>query len=267
MFTTSSHYLRDKYRWYHLWHTHPHHSKIHWGLLVVYCLAIVLVVDIILFTPNIVKLPKSADQSKSITTQSDWQAGTYDSGIDLTTAPGSIEVKPSSTVDLSTKTISASMYDSSKEYLRDGNTGTSWGGCCGRDSFYWQVNLDQETTISKVRTYAAKADAQFQIESSDNETDWTVRTPNYGPDSDWHEFVSFWPGDISSFDAKYIRLVKRYGGTLMSGGICGELELYSSPMSATHTSAFGQIGVTGETGRYVADFLNFTASRRLDGLC
>ena len=265
MLTHSHHYLRDKYRWYHLWHTHPHHSKIHWGLLVVYCLAIVLTIDIILFTPNIIQLPKSADQSKSITTQADWQAGGYDSATDLTTSAGDIKIKSQGKITFSSGGTTANYDSGNKDKVFDNDTATYWNGgdnSGGGHNFEWNIDLSENYSISKFRIYPlnigactdAEPNQNAYIDYSLNGTDYTNAGLGYSANQ-WSETIM-----SPSVSAKYLRLKNDSNGPPWSSLCVSEFEAYTSPLTATHTTAAGQIGVTGESGRYVADFLNFTAS-------
>ena len=238
------HYLRDKYRWYHLWHTHPHHSKIHWGLLIIYCLTIVLTVDIILFTPNIVKLPKSADQSKSITTQSDWQAGSYDSEVDLTTTSGTMKLREEYKVDLSPYSYTSAGVT--------GNIPDVWDNNISSQVTFAQIanltiNFDNTIDITKIREYISE-----EIEISSPLQGGSIG--NCPASSCWQEKIYSPAVTTSTIIASHLDFMA------IDFGILYELEVYSKPTTATHTSAAGQIGVTGESGRYVADFLNFTTS-------
>ena len=117
---------------------------------------------------NISSGAKASSSETTITLESDWNAGTK-KNIDSSSSPGNIKIQsgPVGKIDLSGKTVTASMFDATKGNLIDGNTSTYFGGSTN-DYFYWQVDLGQEYTINKIRWFRFMGITRKYISSSVN---------------------------------------------------------------------------------------------------
>ena len=208
----------------------------------------------------------SATNSTIITSKTDWEAGTLSADIDSTRTVGSIEVKAEYQIDLSTVQITATCDTTNKLKIIDGDTNTSWGlqppsFDCANDPFNWNADLGSIYTISKTRNFQSSMGSNcipmygfgcgMVLETSTDNSIWTERW------SDGNSMV--WTENIftSSVLTRYLKI---HEFNDINDGYIREFEIYSSPITATHTSATGQIGATGDSERKVVNWENFTAT-------
>lgn len=188
-------------------------------------------------------------EMRTLTSKADWQVGTSqnlvlsdpvegdDGHLALATESSKIDLK--AIYDSDPNRVTASLFSSTRANLIDGNLDTGWGGISA-PAFYWQIDLGEAETITKIRAYKALAVTGFEVHSSDDGVNWTARTNRFGPEFNWTEITTFLPSG-SSFSGRYIRLVKVGGFNPGEGGTTNEFELYRGPNMGIHISGQTQL--------------------------
>lgn len=254
--------LRAKYNLYHHWHNFNYHSQTHSLILAIFIVLILFIVS-----PKFSSQQSQPKQSTlaqtsnaTLSTQTQWQAGTYDMATDLVSAAGDVKLFAEAEIDPAIGTWSTDGAGSLSS-LYDGNTST--GVALDADEYILRDFGQTVSSITKYRIYFTgaigtkfpglcgkpKTPLAFSCGDLDGDgVEWlnyaTFGNTNMEPDI-WND-KPLGPSDHSK-----IRLAADDTYTIT------EYEFYFQPLTATHTSASTQIGATGETDRQVVAYESF----------
>ena len=212
-----------------------------------------------------------ADQTKILTTQADWEAGTR-VNIDTTTTPGDIKISNSSS---STKLDLLAMYNANSSIITattdsanrskaiDGNVTTTWSAVTPIQTTHsWIIDLGASYNIAYVainssisQTLGVGMGNLMIAESSDN----ILYNPVCSSQSQivagsWNKANSQTdcdpPGHSHPFNTRYLKLsITNNTFGMSTTWTVKEFEVYlvavQTILSATHTSAIAQIGSAG----------------------
>ena len=189
----------------------------------------------------------------------------------LTTISGSMKFGSEGKLDLRAiydadpSRVTASNNESEKGKVLDGATGTYWYDTIFQGPYTeyplpsgnWLIDLTQEYAISKIRTLSSSTSEQWvgiyiqcgtsiifsldycHISSSANSPQWNETIANYSA-----RYIQVTAQDTSLQDFDTMNIY--------------ELEIYTTPLTAIHTSSPSQIGATGDATRYVSEYQTFT---------
>jgi hypothetical protein len=188
----------------------------------------------------------AANSSKDLTSKDDWDLGSLSNTTSYSGGYIQINEKSVSPLDLAQiysqypNSITTDWNSASKANLVDNNTATTWGSNTATPiDYYWQIDLQEEYSLSKIALYNFASDWYFKAQvSTDGSnffdvTDWT----QHPGDAGWDEYTAEFN------DIRYLKIMcSRYTANDVAppGIIFGEVAIYT-PATATHTSAATQI--------------------------
>ncbi|TSC93514.1 MAG: hypothetical protein CEN89_51, partial [Candidatus Berkelbacteria bacterium Licking1014_7] len=260
--------LRTKLDFYHNWHNYKYSSHIHFFILIIF-LAIIFMIIFLKFEGLIGKKNNNkisaSENSKALTAQADWQAGTYDMGADLINAPGDMKLFDEAEVDPSVGSWTTDGAGSLSS-LYDGNTVTGISLAGGN---YILRDFGQTVSnITKYRIYftggpggtvfpglCGKPKTPLAFSCGDLDGDG-IEWLNYATFGNTNMEPGVWNDKlIGPSGHSKLRLVADESYTIT------EYEFYFQPLTATHTTASTQIGdVSADPGRYVVQYQGFDAT-------
>lgn len=187
---------------------------------------------------NFSKGVNASTGSQLLTSQADWQSGTYDvTSLNLTAIPGSMKLGDESIITLNNSNITANSSIATKDTVNDGDVDTYWESWIYGvgDEAWIRVNLGATYNVTKIRIHAIAGAGSVDLQSSLDDSTYTSFDTAV-PGASWQE-IAYSPAK----ELQYVRFyVFNATGSPMEATV-SEVEFYQSPTTATHTTAPTQI--------------------------
>jgi len=201
----------------------------------------------------------SSSGSSVLTSQGDWQSGSYDlSSLDINTAIGSMQLGEESEIIFENSAITANSDITNKDKINDDNVSTYWESWIYNpgDEAWIKVDLGAVYNLSKIRIHSIAGAGVVDIQSSLNDSGYSS-FDSASPGASWDDRI-YSPAE----EARYIRFyVHNVLGVPMEGTVA-EVEFYHKPTSATHTTASTQIdGQEGSDDKTLIEWTSFTPTQ------